>query len=156
MKKVISALFVMLILCSCSANQLSFTPKTEFSYDSVIDVGDFSYKATIKYIDGIVYITPTTTNAKGMTISCNGECVMFSQGSFFDSIAVSNSSINNPARVLYDVLSSLDSSSKSIASKTCTYSGKTLSGKFVLVQDASGEYKSVSLADSGLNITFNN
>lgn len=154
MKKIISSLLAVLLLCSCSANQISFSPKTDFTYDAQITLGDFTYQAQVKYKNGIVYVTPTTTHADGMTMSCDGETVTFSQKGYSHSVPVSSSPENNPARVIYEALSSLDSSSKSHIDGVNIYEGKILQGDYVLKQNSNGDYSSLEIRNISFKAEF--
>lgn len=156
MKKIIPAVAIALLLCSCTAKNLSFIPKTDFTYNSVITIKDFSYNAVIKYKNGIVYVNPTTTHASGMTMKCDGKSLCFMQKSYSHSIPMSKAPLQNPASVLYLVLSSLDSSSRYVIDSVYTYKGKIAFGEYSLTQNNNGDYVSLVVSDLNLKIDFAN
>ncbi len=156
MKKIFPLVLSFLLLCSCSAPQISVSPKTEFTYDSVITIGDFSYHALVKYSNGVVYITPKTTHAAGMTISCDGKNIRFMQKSYSNSIPIEKVSNRNPAKLLYDILSSIDKENVLYKDTMYLYQGKINSGSYCLSQNQNGDYISLEIKDISFSMEFNN
>ncbi len=92
-----------------------------------------------------------------MEISCDGKTVTFKQGAFeksFDKNAIDST---NPAIVLYEVFSYIDSlETVNSYAKDGEYivKGKTSIGTFTLVQNKDGKIKSVSLPSVRIEIEF--
>lgn len=136
MKKLIPLLMMFLLFVGCSHQNNLPTLCDEFSKNAVIKAGDFSYNADIKLSNGVVYITATSTNAKGLTISCDGKNVTYSYGKMMKKVEITLVSKTNPAILLYNAFLSNDD----IIYQDGKYikSGMMNIGKYRLLIDSNG------------------
>ena len=155
MKKIIS-LLVLLVLIFCACTQAKAPAlKTPFFGNAVVESGDFSYNAEIKFDSNTVYITPTSTNAAGLTVSCDGKNVNFSFKDMSDSCDFSSVSDYNTAKILYCVLCDTYNAQVKRAGENTLFLGKTAVGNYELSLDKNMNLLSLSVPDASLNIKFN-
>lgn len=154
MKKLISLFLCVAILsfCGCSAATNTVQLKSSYSQTATVKTGTFTYTANIKYDGKCVYITPTSTNASGMTISCNGKTVTFSRRDMLNKADKSKVSPYNPAVLLYDVLTSAELGKKS--NNNYIFGGKTSVGNYTLTVNESSELLSLNIPDAEFSIEF--
>lgn len=77
---------------------------SNYTVNAVYKSGAYSYSCKIEKTENYVCITPTSTNAKGMSIKCNGKKVEFSYQGLKKSFDIANVDKTNPAVILYGVL----------------------------------------------------
>lgn len=154
MKKVIISVIAILILVGCSADSKSPELNLSFQRNAIITLGDFSYNALVKYDENTLYITATSTNANGMTISCNSKSVVYSYNSFIKSFEKSDISPYNPTVLLYDALNCLFSCEIEKEDDGYTYLGKNELGPFYLKFDNSGNICSFLVDNAQIFINF--
>ncbi len=154
MKKLISLFLCVAILsfCGCSVATNTVQLKSSYSQTAAVKTGTFVYTANIKYDGKCVYITPTSTNASGMTISCNGKTVTFSRCDMLNKADKSKVSPYNPAVLLYDVLTSAEFGKKS--NNNYIFGGKTSVGNYTLTVNESSELLSFNIPDAEFSIEF--
>ena len=108
MKKVIPFLCLLsLVMCACT-HQKSPETDSAFTYDAVYHTGDFSFKCTVKLSGGTVFVTVNSTNAAGLTVSCDGKNVTFTRGKMIKTLPKESVDATNPARLLWEVFDSFD------------------------------------------------
>lgn len=105
MKKIIPLLFTLFMLVGCSQQNNAPALSDDFSSKAEIKVGDFSYSATIKWHNNKAFITANTTNAKGLTLCCDGVNVTYSYGRMLKKADINRVTKYNPALILYQVFS---------------------------------------------------
>lgn len=157
MKKIISALLLALCLCGCSAKSITPVIKADFTLNAVYKTGDFSYDCVIAKKDGVLSVSPTSTRASGMFITYDGKKVTFDRRSMTYSFDKTEIDPTNPALLLYEVFSSVESTDVNtvkMVENEFVYSGKTSVGDYVFVQNIDNSYKSIDIADADINITF--
>lgn len=152
---------VILILFSafagCSAKTYTPVLQTQFDLNAVYKTGDFSYDARIVRNEEGVFITPLSSYAAGMTISCDGKTVTFTQGDFVKSFDKSSLDSTNPAILLYEVFSYLEALEKVnsyVKDEDFVIKGKTSIGTFTLIQSKNNKMKSLSIPDANIEIEF--
>ena len=144
-------------LAGCSAKTYTPVLQTSFDLNALVKTGDFSYQARLVRDESGVSVTPLTTAAAGMKIACDGKSITLSQGAFSKSIEKGKLDATNPAAVLYEVFSYLESLEKvnSYFKDDCfIIRGKTSVGTFILVQTKNNKMKSVSVPDAKIEIEF--
>lgn len=157
MKKIISALLLVLCLCGCSAKIITPVITTDFTLNAVYKTGDFSYECVIAKKDGVLSVSPTNTRASGMFITYDGRKVTFDRHSMSCSFDKAKIDPTNPAVVLYEVFSSAESmepESVKMTDEGFRYSGKTTVGDYVLILNKDNSYKSIEIPDADINIRF--
>lgn len=157
MKKIIPVFLLAVCLCGCSAKSITPVITTDFTLNAVYKTGDFSYECVIEKKDGVLSVAPTSTRASGMFITYDGKTVTFDRHSMIYSFDKSEVDSTNPALVLYEVFSSVESmdlNAVEILDNEFRYSGKTSVGDYVLIQNIDNSYKSIEIADADINITF--
>lgn len=154
MKKLISLslCFSFMLLCGCSTVTNTVQLKSSYSQTAIVTTGDYTYTANVRYDGKCVYITPTSTNASGMTISCNGKTVAFSRRDMLNKADKSKVSPYNPAVLLYDVLTSAELGKKS--DDNYIFGGKTSVGNYILTVNKSAELLSLNIPDAEFSIEF--
>ena len=130
---------VFMLLCGCSTVKSTVELKPKYSQTATVKIGDYSYSANVKFDGKSVYITPTSTNASGMTISCNGKEVAFSRRDMLTKADKSKVSAYNPA-VLFD--------------NAYVFDGKTSVGNYTLTVNHSSELVSLNIPDADFSIEF--
>ena len=154
MKKIIP-LFVLLVLLFCACTRANSPAlKTSFSQNAVVESGDFSYNAEIKFDNNTVYITPTSSNAAGLTVSGDGQNVNFSFRDMSDSCEYSSVSDYNTAKILYCVFCNTYNAQVKRAGDNTLFLGKTDVGNYELSLDKNMNLLSLSVPDASLKIKF--
>ena len=156
-KLILLLILIPLFLCGCV--QKTYTPvlETEFDLNAVYKTGDFSYSCRIKRTKEYVSITPTSTNAKGMTIKFDGSRVYFLKDGMKKEFARDEIDSTNPAVVLYEVFSSIERvppPEVKIKNSAFNYVGTTSVGTFTLVQSKAEKLKSITIPDAQIEIVF--
>ena len=154
MKKIIPIVFVILLLAGCAAEQYTPVIKADYNLSAIYRAGDFSYSCKIEKAGNSISLTPTSTKAKGMIISCNGKEVSFKRKSFKKSFPIENIDKTNPAVILYQVFSSLDSAAVSLIDDEFIYTGSCSLGKYILTQKKDNSLKSLSIPQADIEINF--
>ncbi len=154
MKKLISLSLCLTFLFFCGCSTVSKTVQLKQSYFQcgTVKIGEYTYTANIKYNGKCVYITPTSTNASGMTLSCDGKTVAFSRRDMVNKADKSKVSPYNPAVLLYDVLTSAELSKKS--DDNYIFGGKTSVGNYTMTVNKSAELLSLNIPDAEFSIEF--
>ena len=109
LKKIILSLCIVLCLCGCSGEKTTPATITDTSFDAVYTTGDFSFNCNIKWQNDTAYITATSTNATGLTISCDGREVVFTKGTMIKRENRENIDNTNPAVLLWEIFTALES-----------------------------------------------
>ena len=154
MKKLISLFLcvAVLLVCGCSTVTNTVQLKSSYSQAATVKTGDYTYTANVRYDGKCVYITPTSTNASGMTISCSGKTVTFSRRDMLNEADKSKVSPYNPAVLLYDVLTSAEFGKKS--NNNYIFGGKTSVGNYNLTVNKSAKLISLNIPDAEFSIEF--
>lgn len=154
MKKLISLslCFAFLFFCGCSTVTNTVQLKSSYSQSATVTTGEYTYTANVRYDGKCVYITPTSTNASGMTISCNGKTVAFSRRDMINEAEKSKVSPYNPAVLLYDAFTSAELPKKS--NNGYIFGGKTAVGNYTLTVDKSARLLSFVIPDADFSIEF--
>lgn len=151
MKKIIPLFSVILLLVGCTQQNNIPTLCSEFSKNAVIKVGDFSYNADIKLSNNTVYVTATSTNAKGLTISCDGKNVTYSYGKMMKSVDISMVSKTNPAILIYNSIYSPNEIN--LVNGKYIKTGMMNIGKYSLTIDKNGIPTNLEVNDICINFT---
>ena len=128
-----------LLLTACSQNNKSPKIITASEFDAVYKMGDFSFDCTVKWQNSTAFVTVKSTNAAGMTISCDGRKVTFSKGKMLKRVPKDNVDSSNPARLLWEIFSAIENGGT-----------KTSLGDFEVVCDKKGNIQSITVADISL------
>ena len=139
MKKVISLSLCMAVMLLCACTQVVKSPQIKTS---------FSQKASK------VYITPTSTNAKGMTISCDASTITFTRRDMVNTAEKSKVSPYNPAVIIYDVITSSSASVPKKEGGNYTFSGKTSVGDYTLMMNESSDLLSLQIPTADCYVEF--
>ena len=100
-------------------------------------------------------ITPTSTRARGLIISCNGKYVSLKRKSFVKTFSVEETDKTNPAIILYRVFNSLESADVRLIDGLFTYTGNCELGKYVLTQSKENSLLKLSIPQSSIEVEFN-
>ena len=142
MKKIIPVLLALLTLSSCAQRVKAPDLNESFNVNAVYKSGDYSYACKIVKDKNGVSITPTSTNAAGMRIYCNGKTVEFTYGDFKKISDINKLDKTNPAIILYEVFFSGASS------------GNTSVGSFTLKSE-NGLPVNIDIPDADITLSFN-
>ena len=154
MKKIIPLILVLLLFSGCKAKEYTPVIKAEFKACAVYKTGDFSYTCEIIRTGDTFSISPTSTRAKGLVISCNGKEVSFKRNDFIKTFSVDELDKTNPAIMLYRVFTSLESADVKLIDGYFTYTGNSELGKYILKQDKNNAFVSLSIPQADINIDF--
>lgn len=144
------------MLCGCS--KAAVMPKLSDTYcqTASVKIGDFTYSANIKYDGKCVYITPKSTNARGMTISCDGKTVTFTRRDMLKKADKSKVSQFNPAVIVYDILTASGNTERAVKSgDNYILGGKTPVGDYTLCVNGDGKLVSIKIPTAEISIDFN-
>ena len=136
----------MLFLCACSQNtqnvEIKNTPVISdgLTFDALYTTGDFSFNCTVKWSGGTAYVTVNSTNAAGLTISCDGQNVTFSKGNMIKSEKRENIDSTNPAVLLWEAFTAMENDGS-----------KTSLGAFETVADEKG-VKQINFSSADITI----
>ena len=154
MKKILPLLVIVCALCSCS--QTAQSPVlTGFSQSAVVESGDFSYNADIRFENNVVYITATSTNASGLTVSCDGSRVNYSYKNMSNDIELTKTTDYNISKALYRVFTDLHNAQVKKENDTTLFLGKTELGSYELIVDKQQNPVSLSIPEVAIYIKFN-
>lgn len=154
MKKIIPAVLCFVMLASCTISAPMPTALKDFSKNASVSLGSFSYNANVRWKTGAVYIVATSTNAKGLSISCDGSKVTFSRKSFSKSVDASSVSSYNPALILYQILSNTEAPSYDKKAKCFVCSGNTSIGNYQMYVNDEGDIQKITFQDEKYYIVF--
>ena len=145
---------VFLLLCGCSTVKSTVELKPKYSQTATVKMGEYSYSANVKFDGKSVYITPTSTNAKGMTISCDASTVTFTRRDMVNTAEKSKVSPYNPAVIIYDVITSSSASVPKKEGGNYTFSGKTSVGDYTLMMNESSDLLSLQIPTADFYVEF--
>lgn len=145
---------VFLLLCGCSTVKSTVELKPKYSQTATVKMGEYSYSANVKFDGKSVYITPTSTNASGMTISCNASTVTFTRRDMVNTAEKSKVSPYNPAVIIYDVITSSSASVPKKEGGNYTFSGKTSVGDYTLMMNESSDLLSLQIPTADFYVEF--
>lgn len=154
MKKFLPLLVIVCALCSCS--QAAQSPVlTRFSQSAVIESGDFSYNADVRFENNTVYITATSTNASGLTVSCDGSRVNYSYKNMSNYTGFEKTTDYNISKALYCVFTDLHNAQAKKENDTTFFLGKTELGSYELALDKEQCPVTLSIPEAAIYIKFN-
>lgn len=145
------------MLCSCTAKVYTPIISTEFEYDAVCKIGDFSYECKIMKTENELSVIPTTTYASGMKMTYDGKTLTFSKNNITKSYDKALISYPNPAKLLYEACTACENTNNITVQKLkdgYAYVGKISAGNFKLLQNDDNTYKSLSIENANITITF--
>ncbi|MFR5875725.1 MAG: lipoprotein [Eubacterium sp.] len=157
MKKIIPLFLLVLVLSGCAAKIYTPVINTEFELNAVYHTGDFSYNCLIVKDESSLSITPTTTNAAGMSITYNGADVTFNKDGMKKTISADKINNTNPAIVLYEVFNYIETTedlSVERVDDSFQYTGKTSLGNFILVQNKDNSFDYIEFPNADISIVF--
>ena len=143
-----------MLFIGCSPEKYTPVIKADLSLSAVYKTGDFSYSCKIVKKENEVSVIPVSTRAKGLVISCSGKEVTFKKNKFVKTFSVDEIDITNPAVILYQVFSSLDSAQVSLIEDEFTYTGNCSLGKYILTQKKDNSFKSLTVPQAEIEIIF--
>ncbi len=125
-----------LLFCGCAQQkEKTPVPNTETEFEAVYETGDFRFHCTVKWARGTAFVTVHDTNAKGLTLSCDGRQVTFSKGAMLKSEDKKNIDPSNPALLLWEIFTALESGGNQCSLGTFT------------VDRTDGEIQRISVSD---------
>jgi len=154
MKKIIMIISVMLVLAGCSAEKYTPVINEDFKASAIYNTGDFSFSCDIEKTGNTVSISPSSTRAKGMVISCNGKEVIFKRNNLVKAFEIGEISKRNPAVLLHQVFSSLESADVKLIDNCFTYTGNCSLGEYILKQAKDNSFVSLSFPQADIEIDF--
>ena len=157
MKKLIPLAVLLLMLCGCTAKTYTPVLDTDVNCSGVYQTGDFSFTFSMEKSGGVLTFIPTSTQAQGMVLRCDGRQISFEQGGIkkvFERSAVDKT---NPAVLLYEAFSYLENTPQPEAErkdKHFIYTGQTGAGSFSLIQSEDGRLLSLTVPAADISIAF--
>ena len=111
-------------LTACTEQNKPPAKNRTYSFNAIYTTGDFSFDCSIKWKNSVAFITVNSTNARGLTISCDGKTVTFSKDSMIKKMPTDSIDKTNPALLLYEVFTALENgkSRTSLGAFDITYS----------------------------------
>lgn len=146
-----------MMLCSCTAKVYTPVISTEFEYDAVCEIGDFSYDCKIIKTQNEMSVIPTTTYASGMKMTYNGKMLTFSKNNMTESFDKDLITYSNPAKLMYEVFAACENTENITVQKLkegYAYIGKISVGNFKLLQNDDNTYKSLFIENADITIIF--
>ena len=156
-KRIFALMLLLLLISGCAKKTYTPVLETEFNLNAVYKVGDFSYSCKIVKTKSCVSITPTSTNAKGLTLKFDGKTVSYIRGKMLREFDRDEIDSTNPAIVLYEVFSSIENAKPievSVKNSEFHYVGTASLGTFTLIQTKSNALKSITIPDANIEIAF--
>lgn len=145
------------MLCSCTAKVYTPVLSTEFEYNAVCKIGDFSYDCKIMKTEKDLSVIPTTTYASGMKMTYNGKTLTFSKNNISESFDKNLINYPNPAKLMYEVFTACENTENITVQKLkdgYAYVGKISVGSFKLMQNDDNTYKSLSIENADITVSF--
>ncbi len=154
MKKVIPIILALLLFSGCKAEKYTPVINVDFKVSAVVKTGDFSYSCNIERAGDTVYVSPTSSRAKGLVISCSSKEVSFKRKTFSKTFPVEEIDKTNPAVILHRVFTSLESADIKLIDGAFIYSGNCELGKYILTQNKDNSLKSLSVPQAHIEFEF--
>lgn len=154
MKKIIPLFLALLLLSGCSAERLTPVINEDLKLSAIYKTGDFSFSCEIEKKGNEIKFTPTSTKAKGLIITCNGKELIFKRKNFSKSFKVDEIDKTNPALILYQVFSSLESAEVNLIDDKFCYKGNCSLGKYILKQNKDNSFHSLEIPMAEISIMF--
>lgn len=145
------------VLCSCSAKVYTPIISTEFEYNALCKIGDFSYDCKVIKTKNELSVIPTTTYASGMKMTFNGKTLTFSKNNMVESYDSSSVAYPNPAMLMYEVFATCEAMQNVSVQKqkdAYAYVGKISVGNFKLIQNEDNSYRSLHIENADMTIVF--
>ena len=155
MKKIIPLFLVLLLLSGCKTKTYTPVINEDFKLSAIYKTGDFSYLCDIEKKGDSISITPTSTRAKGLVINCDGKTVSFMRKDFVKTFEIGEMDKTNPALLLQQVFSNLQSAQVNLIDGFYTYSGNCSLGNYILKQSRENAFVSLEFPRAGIRIDFN-
>lgn len=157
MKRVILILLILLLFTGCEIKE--YTPEIPFTFTQRAKVmsGDFSFECEICKTESQVITTVSSTSAKGMVMTYDGEILNFNYGNYSYDIDGAGFERSNVSIVVYEVFDNLLSLSQPDVKRIedgYQYYGKTSLGDFVLLQNEDNTLRSLTIKSANLQIDF--
>jgi hypothetical protein len=154
MKRIIPIFLILLLLSGCKMRNYTPVINEDMKLSAIYKTGDFSFSCDIIRQGDVVSITPTSTRAKGLVISCNGKEVTFKRNKLKTTFDISELDKTNPAIIFYQVFSSLSDAEVKLIDGVFTYTGNCALGKYILKQTKRNELLSLEIPSADILITF--
>ena len=151
----LSFIFLISILFSSCVSK-TYVPEipNELESEAVYTFGDFTYKCKVLKADDYVSVEVLDTKAKGLKIKCDGKTVCFTQWSFEKVFPVEKIDVTNPAVVLFNVFSTLESAQVTMNDGSYYFTSKIPAGTYTLIMSKANKIISVSVPESKIYIEF--
>lgn len=160
MKKIFSVIMLICLLFSgCKMKEYTPVIPSAFKNEAVVYTGDFSFNCEICKTQSSVYVTVTSTNAKGMKMEYNGSELSFTYDDFSYSLDAKEFEKSNVAVIVYDVFDYINSSEQSNVQKldlAFKYDGKISAGNFTFIQNDDNSLRSIEIKENDFKIEFQN
>ena len=144
--------FLVVLLSACATQKYTPVINEDFKISAIYRTGGFSYSCDIEKQGDTVYITPTSTRAKGLVISCNGREVTLKRKSFEKTFSIKDIDKTNPAIILYQVFTSLGDAKTQLIEGDFTYTGNCSLGKYILKQRKDNSIVSLEIPQADIQI----
>jgi len=154
MKKLIPFVLVLLLFSGCKMRNYTPVINEDYKLSAIYKTGDFSFSCDIEKKGETVFVTPTSTRAKGLVISCNGKEVTFKRNKLIKTFDIYELDKTNPAIIFYQVFASLPDAEVHLIDGVFTYTGNCSLGKYILKQSKKNELLSLEIPQSDIYITF--
>lgn len=158
MKKIFPVFCIMLIFLSgCKIKEYTPVIPETFKNDVTVYTGDFSFTCEICKTEQSVAALVTNTAAKGMTMTYDGNRLLFAYDDFSYDIDGSRFEKNNAAIVVFEVFDYISKTDQLNAKKIdggYRYDGKISIGNFTMLQNDDNSLKSIEVKECGYKIEF--
>jgi len=154
MKKIIPVFLILLLFSGCKMRDYTPVINEDFKCSAIYTTGDFSFSCDIEKKGDTINITPTSTRAKGMVISCNGREVALRRNNLVNTFDVGEIDKTNPAVLLHQVFANLDAAEVNLIEGAFTYSGRCSLGNYILKQGRDNKLISLAFPQADISITF--
>ena len=152
--KRILPLFLVVLLSACATQKFTPVINEDYKLSAIYKTGDFSFSCDIEKHGDTISVTPSSTRAKGLVISCNGKEVTFKRNKLSKTFDISQLDKTNPAIILYQVFSSLPEAEVSLIDGVFTYTGTCSLGKYILKQNKTNELISLEIPQADIEVEF--
>lgn len=155
MKRIVFPIIFLICLCACSR---TYTPViiSAGSMNAVYNTGDFSYLCRVEWNEDNASVLVNSTRASGLVMTCDGREVTYNRNGMIRSFLIDDAPSRNPALVLYQVMSSLDTASVELVDDSYFYRGRTNAGEYLFVQRIDNTYDYIEIPSADISIHFTN
>lgn len=154
MKKLIPFFLILFLFTGCEVKEYTPEIPLTFTQKAVVTSGDFSFECEICKTQESVAVNVLSTEASGMTMTYNGDTLLFDYSDYSYSVDGKSFEPRNVAIVIYEVFDTVDTAQAKKTEGGYQYQGKITLGDFTLNQNDDNSLASIVIRNAEMVIEF--